>query len=333
MSLLSHPRQQSTALLRLSFLRRACHGRGCVQRGIDAEDGEFNLGHVQPAPMLWRVVDLQSVRDPFGLGWVEGCIERGRGMGVEVIEHEDDPFRVGILDVDQVLDAGRPVASRPARSCRDMAPALQRFVPEEEVCRPTPFILVVLPSWMAIASSHWLARVGQELNRQLIEADDGTSGIVGTGVDREDIFGPPTELGVLLRRNAPLFLQMRGQSVFLSVRRTVSYETSAPPSCLPNSAASNRKVHRSCPSGGFRQARAVRGASFSPSIVPGDVRCRRSSSAAPMPSRAARWRNRAMVGTLTSNAFAITVSVHPGPSSLWSVTNRMRARVDRRFGA
>jgi len=68
--------------------------------------------------------------------------------------------------------------------------------------------------WCCGTGREWLARVSHELDGALIEADLGIARIVGTRIDVEDVLHVPAEFGILLRRDAPLLLQVRGQPVF-----------------------------------------------------------------------------------------------------------------------
>src|SRR3954451_20715736 len=52
---------------------------------LAAEDGELNLRHVKPTPVLGCVMEFQSAGDPPGLGGRKGLVERGRGMRIEVV--------------------------------------------------------------------------------------------------------------------------------------------------------------------------------------------------------------------------------------------------------
>jgi DNA-binding FadR family transcriptional regulator len=49
-------------------------------------------------------MDLELVREALGLGGEKGLVEGRRGVGVEVVQHEDNALGVGVADVDQVLD-------------------------------------------------------------------------------------------------------------------------------------------------------------------------------------------------------------------------------------
>lgn len=62
---------------------------------------EFDLGDVHPTPVLGREMKLEAGFDSHGLLRREGLVERGGAVGVEVVLHEHDFFRVGKVLVGQ----------------------------------------------------------------------------------------------------------------------------------------------------------------------------------------------------------------------------------------
>jgi len=92
--------------------------------------------------------------------------------------------------------------------------------------------------------------------------------------------------------------------------------------------ASNSRVHATRPSGGVEYASLTNSASCPPSSLrywrfADDLRTRTASN----PSVTSRRRVRSTVRTPTSNASAMSASVHPGPCSPSSALSRMTARV------
>ena len=65
------------------------------------------------------------------------------------------------------------------------------------------------------------AGVGWHLFRGFVHADLGTVRIVGASVDLEHILHAPHKFGVSLGRDAPLFVEVRLQGVFLRVLLTL----------------------------------------------------------------------------------------------------------------
>lgn len=62
--------------------------------------------------MLRGWVDLQFVGDPLRLLRFEGGVQRGGGMDVQIVEDQDDLLRIGVVDIDQVLDAVRMLCAQ-----------------------------------------------------------------------------------------------------------------------------------------------------------------------------------------------------------------------------
>jgi hypothetical protein len=91
------------------------------------------------------VVQLQLVGQPLGLGRLEGLIQRRGCVGVEVVLHQHDLLGVGVVDVDQVLDAVRPVDAGAPVADHDVAPASQRLADHQQVAHAAALVLVVLP--------------------------------------------------------------------------------------------------------------------------------------------------------------------------------------------
>src|SRR5215216_143257 len=54
-------------------------------QALAGQDAELDLGDVQPTAVLGRVMELQLGGEASGFGGREGLIERGRGVGVEVV--------------------------------------------------------------------------------------------------------------------------------------------------------------------------------------------------------------------------------------------------------
>ena len=99
-----------------------------IPRGLvaHAEISNFDLGHVEPAPMLRRVMELHALQNAPSLGWLEGFIQGSSSMRVQVILHDAHVFGVRIDRIDQPLDALRVVELGTALRHLDMAPARQR---------------------------------------------------------------------------------------------------------------------------------------------------------------------------------------------------------------
>ncbi len=107
------------------------------------DDADLDLGHIEPTAMFWRIVHLQAAGDSARLRRRERRIERGQGMGVEVILHERDALgqREGFLD--QPPQAAGIVQRGTPRGDAYVTPARMRSDQHKEVGRSLPNIFVV----------------------------------------------------------------------------------------------------------------------------------------------------------------------------------------------
>ncbi len=114
------------SMVQLAALRAAAQAAAAVARAAWSakrprrhwrrEDAQLDLGHGEPGAVLGGVVELQLVGEALGLGGRDGRVEGGGGVGVAVIQHQHDALGVGVVDVDQRLDAVREVQALVRRS-------------------------------------------------------------------------------------------------------------------------------------------------------------------------------------------------------------------------
>src|SRR6266540_414894 len=243
-----------------------------------------------------------------------------------VVLHQHDPLGLGVVDIQQVLDAVRPVDAGAPRADHDVAPASKRLTDQEQVAHPAALVLVVLPCWTPRGDRAGRGHLPKQLAAGLVQADLRAARIIGPGVHLQHVLHPPAELGVLLWQDAPAFLQPRLEPVCFKTWRTVSYDTDSTSSSSTSRSAKSRSVQRLRPWGGALHSSAARYASCSPSSLrrywrAGGLRYTAASS----PAATYRMRTRATVAGLTSNAAPIAASLQPGPASPWLAFSRMRA--------
>src|SRR6266508_5490736 len=253
-------------------------------------------------------------------------------FGVVLDQH--DLLGVGVVDVEEVLDAVRPVDAGAPRADHDVPPAAQRLADQEQVAHAAALVLVVLPGWLPWRTGQGRGDLCEELAAGLVQAHLRPLGVIRPGVDVQHVLHPPDEFGILLGRDAPALGQPRLEAVCFKAWRTVSYDTDSTSSSSTSRLASSRSVQRLRPSGGALHASAVRYASCSPSRRrgywrPGALRYTAASS----PAATYFMRTRATVAGLTSSAAPMAASVQPGPASPWLAFNRMRAWVSALAGA
>src|SRR5258708_24423044 len=294
-------------------------------QALAAQDTQLDLGHVQPAPVLGRVMNLQLVGQALRLRRSEGLIERGRAVRIQLIHDQHDGFRLGIAYVDQILDGVRPIDPGALVGHLDPPLTAQGLVEDEQIGHAVAAVFGIEARGLPRLNRERQPRLADQLFADLVHAHQRMLGILRAGVHLQHILHVPDEVPVRFGWNAPLFFQPRLEFVFFKVRRTVSYETVSTYSSSTILSASRCKVHRACPSGGGPQTRATRWASWRPSNVCKREGAGRGSRAASRPSSTPRRRTRSTVGMLTSTAAAISVSGRPS-----AALSKMRAWASRR---
>ena len=163
------------------------------------EDADLDLGHVQPAPMFGCVVKLQSLQNRPRPLRREGLIERGCNMGVEVVAHQPDVFRVRITLFDEKADAFSAMVSGAALGDRHMPPAGRQLDHHEQVGNALADILVVPALDGSRLRWQERARLGVQDHGFLIHADSRVGRVVGLFVEIQNVFHRSHEVGSYVR--------------------------------------------------------------------------------------------------------------------------------------
>src|SRR5919206_1830826 len=307
--------------------RDLTHERGFVgDTAVEAlllEHTQLHLGHVQPAPMLGGVRQLQLPGDAPRLSRLERFIERRELMRIEIVQHHPNHRGFWVAFVHQPLHRMREVDLGPLLCHPHMPPASLRFHKEKEVARAVAGVFVIVALRPPRLSRQRLPGLLDELLARLIKVHFGPGGIIGLRVDLQDVFHRGNELRPHLW-DAPLLLQPRLEDRFFKTRRTLSYEYAAARPRATTRSASSCKVQRWRPSGAALQASAIRRAcAFSSNLgcFPGRGRSSRASS----PAATKRWRVRSTVARPTERATAMALSSIPS-----AAFSRIRARVTLR---
>src|SRR5262245_55183409 len=282
--------------------------------------------------MLGRVVPLDPVQQPPRLRGREGFVQAGPVVRVQIVLHQADLLRLGVMHVHQLPHAQGIVLARPPRAHPDMPPAAQGLTHQQLVADPLAFVRIVhLNTATPPARPSHLAK---QLLARLVEADHGVVPIVRQQVGLDHILHTPDILGVGVRRDAPGFNDPRLDVVFFSALRTVSMPTRSTRPRTTSSSASSCRVQWQRPWGGSLQASSTRRCSTFPLTLTlsGRSGCRRRSRAQSSPSVTSCWRTRETVRKLVPKAATICSSACSSP---WesSASRRMRAWVSLRAAA
>ncbi len=236
-------------------------------------------------------------------------------MGVEIIEHDNEPLGGGEVDVDQFAHRQRPVDGGALRRDAHLSPAEGRRIGQEQIGAAAADVLGILSPWRSgpIRAARCL-----ELLAGFVETHQrgGRIGRLRVGVEYGLHGGHETGVPVggnrkrTVRQVGPPFLQgaADGFQEHQSITRRVS----------------NRRDQRAYPGGGVVHARAAICKvwvleSLEGTGRAGGARVRQAIPGSP-PRRACGPR------LLTPTIAATAASVQAGPERPVSVANRMRAR-------
>ena len=146
-----------------SASRRSRHCRASTLSSISAMFSQL------PCLGVWWISSLSASR--LASAGREGLVERGRRVGVELVHDQHDPLGVGVVDVDQLLDAVRPVEPGALVADAHLPPAAQRLADQEEVDHPAPHVLRVVARRAGPGAAGSGADLGQQLAAGLVQAD------------------------------------------------------------------------------------------------------------------------------------------------------------------
>ena len=125
-------------------------------------------------------------------------------MGIEILHHEHDFFRIAVVHINQLSHEKRPVLLGATLAHSQQSLARQRFNGHKHTHGSMPLIFIVVTLWLSCL--HWLplALVGKQLLAAFIHTDLGKSWVIGTMIDLQNIFHMIDKLPILFGGNAPL---------------------------------------------------------------------------------------------------------------------------------
>lgn len=186
-------------------------------------------------------------------------------MGIEVVHDQYDLFSLGILYIHQIADDFREIQSSAPLGNVNFAPASQWLTDHENVGRALALIFVILACGLAGLRRKRVLNVRHQLLAGFIQTHLRPGRIVGALVNFQRILHRAHKIGIVLRRQDPLFFQPRLKFIFLSVLRTHSPVIDFTMLSSTSLSASNCNVQRTRPSGAALHATAIRRASCAPS--------------------------------------------------------------------
>ena len=124
------------------FTLERCFVGDAAIEALLLEDAQFDLGHVQPAPMLGGIMKLELPGAPPRLGRLKRFLQRRDLMRIEIVQHDANDCGFWIAFVDQPLHGVGEVELRPLRRHLHMPPTRLRLHEEKEVARAVAFVFV-----------------------------------------------------------------------------------------------------------------------------------------------------------------------------------------------
>ena len=86
--------------------------RDTTPKALTTQMAEFALRHVEPTAMLGGRMERSCIGDSFGLRGVKGFIQRGLGVGMQIVHHEADLLSMRSMLINKFLDKMRPIHFR-----------------------------------------------------------------------------------------------------------------------------------------------------------------------------------------------------------------------------
>jgi hypothetical protein len=157
-------------------------------QALTAQHADPDLDHVEPAGMLWGVVELQASQNAAGFGGSECLIEGAGRMGRQVVLYDPDTGGIGIVDIDEFAHAVGVIFCRPPFGDLDLAPWPVRVNADEEIDGAVAAVFVVITLDLAGIGRDRLADLADQLDRALVEADHRSRRIGRLGIEIEHVF-------------------------------------------------------------------------------------------------------------------------------------------------
>src|SRR5258707_6173204 len=194
--------QAATSAMRLAF---------CSDTPVEAlaaQDADFDLHHVEPAGVLGRVGELQPAQHGARFGGRKGLVERAGRVCRQIVQDDADAFRFREVGITELAHAGGEVHSGAAVGDFDPAPRAMHVEDDEQVGRSVALVFAVVALELSRHGRDRLARLANELDRALVEADPWTLRIGWFGVEVEYVLHAGAILAIHLR-DAPHVLAPR----------------------------------------------------------------------------------------------------------------------------
>ena len=102
-------RSVASLLPRVDFALKKLSTGDAPLQALTTEDADLDFRHVQPTRVLRRVVELHPAQEFGGGTLAQDVIEAFLEMGIQVVQYQMHPTRLGIRANEQFLDEGDEV--------------------------------------------------------------------------------------------------------------------------------------------------------------------------------------------------------------------------------
>jgi hypothetical protein len=174
--------------------------------------------------MFRRMMSGDCLKDPSRFLRAKRLIEGGRFMGMQVVRHPHNLFRLRKMHLDKVFEAMGKVDIRTPVCDLHVSPPFHRGQEHAQVADAVALIFISIALRLA-----WFARSGRSgffdlLLTRFIKAHQRMCGRIRPMRAFKRILHGTHKVGIGLGRNAPLFVSPGFAGRFFHVRRTVASE-------------------------------------------------------------------------------------------------------------
>src|SRR5229473_7710489 len=134
-----------------------------ARQTLTLQNTDLDLGHIQPAGMLGRVVELDPAQHRYGRLHTEHFLEALAPMRVEVVQHQVDLAHLGVSPAQHPADEGDKIDLGASGSDLREAPLATGLDGDKDIAGTAPLVLVVLLGHGGGLCGQGLTRLAQQL--------------------------------------------------------------------------------------------------------------------------------------------------------------------------
>src|SRR6202158_4972315 len=293
-----------------------------ARQALALQNPDLDLGHIQPARMLGRVVELDPAQQCHGHLQAQHFFKALAHMRVEVVQDQVNLAHVRITATQQPADEIDEIHLGAPGGDLHEAALTTRLDGDKNIAGSGPLVLVVLLGYDRGLGGQRASSFPQQLLALLVHTNHRLARIVRTSIQIQQLVHAPAVLCSELA-NAPHQFAPGFEEVFFRIRRMVSRLIVFICGWRRAASVSSATVQRCAPEGGWEQASADTCASTSASYrlgLPG--RASSWSAKSKPPSRyAERVRQMAVRPTFRISMICCSGSLESSAARIWARLN------------